>query len=30
MKEQLKTDFEKLIESSNLSKKNVELKKENF
>ena len=30
MKEQLKTDFEKLIKSSNLSKKNVELKKENF
>jgi len=30
MEEQLKTDFEKLLETSNFSKKNVEIKRKNF
>ena len=30
MEEQLKIDFEKLLENSNFSKKNVEIKRKNF
>ena len=30
MEEQLKIDFEKLLEKSNFSKKNIEIKRKNF
>ena len=30
MEEQLKIDFEKLLETSNFSKKNIEIKRKNF
>ena len=30
MEEQLKIDFEKLLETSNFSKKNIEIRRKNF